>query len=1465
MKCTSAVAFFSFFAAKRLGILVCILTVVLLANCKPPDKTPPGDVTNLTATPGNAQVALTWTNPGDSDFDGVTVVRKIGSAPANVQDGDVVYAGMAQTYTDTGLTNGTAYFYAVFTHDKAQNFSFGVHASATPNAPDTTPPANVSLFAATPGDGQVVLTWTNPGDADFSKVRIQRTVGVYATSPTQGDTVYDAAGQTFTDTGLTNETTYYYVAYAYDTASNFATGAQASAMPTVSGAQGEIEETYSVVNDALEDVPDSILDDPQKDSLQEKLDQSKQAYDQNDVCGAADALVDFLLLAQSYRQGLAVPTVEELYNLGRLLRYTMLLSAGKKAQCPGAEAVGATAEASVEGQPNDTSGVSPVITFGEPVLQSVDVDGAIYTEVEVPGTDAVMGDPGFPGVPVFRTLVAVPIGAQVAVDADAETAETIAMNLHPLQETPERQAWDDPLFPPPPLPFVIDAAAYLSNTAYPTEWVKAEDLGEVRGIHLVSIEVAAGQYTPQSNQLTLFSQVHLQVTFTGGTGQFVNAQNLSPFESPLPLYAGLALNGAALLAASQQPYTPPAVLVGEEFMILTPPAFRAAADRLAQWKMQKGIITAVYEVNDGPSESGPDTKEEIDQFIETEYDNSDLRPQYVLLLGDAEFIPPFYHPDPNPDPAHILPIATDWDYASHSGLGVDWIADFAVGRIPVDTLAQANGVVDKIIAYESTPPTNRAFYQNVSMAGQFDCCRRDNRFPGIDQWSFIYELETARPILTGRGYTVQRIYQESLRTSACPNPPCDPPIAAYTADTTPRRFNTGAFVTSDIGPGSGFVWTGTETDIRDAWNAGRLLIVHDDHAAASVWGTPRFTMPTIDALTNGGLQPVIFSINCQAGLFDNEISRAYGTTVDGVYFSERALRKTDGGAIGLIAATRNTPGPVTGEFFWGLIDAIWPNTIRGFNLPEPKHRLGDVLNHGKLYVLSLFGRSGVSGDLLNAMYLWNLTGDPTLEMWSAYPYDTTLPDPTSVEDLYDDHVLAVGYPLHGTVITAFYEGVPIGRGKVSGNSCPIYYPSSFELPRPAQVTLALAYPNAISRRVTVQTADRWPPAEVTDLTAISGDGQITLSWTNPVDTDFAGVLILGKDTGFPAHPTDGLSLYSGTDQTYTVTGLTNGSTHYYTVFTFDSLFNYSAGAQISATLATPDVTPPGNVKLFTAVGGDGQVVLSWTNPGDSDLAGVRIQRNTKTFPASPTEGVTVFNGLGAIFTDTDVSNGQTYYYTAFAYDEIPNYSSGAQAQATPSAPPDTTPPDNVTNLSASGQDTQISLAWTNPQNVDFAGVRIQRSEQGYPASIADGTTVFEGLQSSFVDTGLTNGVPYFYTVFTFDSSNNYASGAQTSASPQAADTTPPAEVSQLDAASQQGPIELTWQNPADADFAGVRIQRSEQGYPASIYDGITVYEGSAQTFTDTNVVIGTIYYYTVFTYDGVPNYSSGAQTDAMSK
>jgi len=183
--------------------------------------TPPATPTGLQATPGNAEVSLTWTaSTGATSYH---VKRSTTSGGPYTQ----IAAPASANYTDTGLTNGTTYYYVVSAVNSAGESASSSQVSATPVAPPA-PPATPTGLQATAGNAQVVLSWNaSAGATSYDVLRSTTSGGPYATVATP-------TGTNYTDTGLTNGTTYYYVVSASNAAGTSANSSQVSATPQAS-------------------------------------------------------------------------------------------------------------------------------------------------------------------------------------------------------------------------------------------------------------------------------------------------------------------------------------------------------------------------------------------------------------------------------------------------------------------------------------------------------------------------------------------------------------------------------------------------------------------------------------------------------------------------------------------------------------------------------------------------------------------------------------------------------------------------------------------------------------------------------------------------------------------------------------------------------------------------------------------------------------------------------------------------------------------------------------------------------------------------------------------------------------------------------------------------------------------------------------------------------------------------------
>jgi fibronectin type 3 domain-containing protein len=178
--------------------------------------TAPAAPTNLAATAGNAQVGLTWTaSNGATSYN---VLRGLSTGS------EVAYqSGLSSTsYTDTGVSNGTTYYYVVQAANSAGTSGNSNEASATPTCSAPAVPGGLS---ATPGNAQVALSWSAVSGAASYNVK-RGTDGV--TYPT----VTGVTGTGYTDTSVSNGTTYFYVVSAVNSCGESQNSSAVSATPT---------------------------------------------------------------------------------------------------------------------------------------------------------------------------------------------------------------------------------------------------------------------------------------------------------------------------------------------------------------------------------------------------------------------------------------------------------------------------------------------------------------------------------------------------------------------------------------------------------------------------------------------------------------------------------------------------------------------------------------------------------------------------------------------------------------------------------------------------------------------------------------------------------------------------------------------------------------------------------------------------------------------------------------------------------------------------------------------------------------------------------------------------------------------------------------------------------------------------------------------------------------------------------
>jgi hypothetical protein len=122
----------------------------------------------LTAMGGNAKVSLNWTGFADNgsglrNTSTYKVTRNTGIYPnSQCTNGTQVYIGSGNSKIDTGLVNGTTYYYRACAYDNAGNVSAGAIAQATPTVVTMLSPNGAEVI---PSGSTYTIQWGTPAEA----------------------------------------------------------------------------------------------------------------------------------------------------------------------------------------------------------------------------------------------------------------------------------------------------------------------------------------------------------------------------------------------------------------------------------------------------------------------------------------------------------------------------------------------------------------------------------------------------------------------------------------------------------------------------------------------------------------------------------------------------------------------------------------------------------------------------------------------------------------------------------------------------------------------------------------------------------------------------------------------------------------------------------------------------------------------------------------------------------------------------------------------------------------------------------------------------------------------------------------------------------------------------------------------------------------------------------------------------
>jgi hypothetical protein len=130
---------------------------------------------------------------------------------------------------------------------------------------------------------------------------------------------------------------------------------------------------------------------------------------------------------------------------------------------------------------------------------------------------------------------------------------------------------------------------------------------------------------------------------------------------------------------------------------------------------------------------------------------------------------------------------------------------------------------------------------------------------------------------------------------------------------------------------------------------------------------------------------------------------------------------------------------------------------------------------------------------------------------------------------------------------------------------------------------------------------------------------------------------------------------------------------------------------------------------------------------------------------------------------------QTYYNTPQPISAVVSRPAAQQSDEGRAAPvnrvQESTIPASVSSLVGEPGNALATLRWTNPIDTDLLYNQIQWSDTTFPRTPDEGVTVYKQLGNEFVDQGLAQDAPSFYTVFAVNRFGNHSTGASVAVIP----------------------------------------------------------------------------------------------------
>lgn len=612
------------------------------------------------------------------------------------------------------------------------------------------------------------------------------------------------------------------------------------------------------------------------------------------------------------------------------------------------------------------------------------VAGEDGDRVEIDGFHRLL-DPGRPYLPVKRFLVALPPGARALSVRVLSSRSTTLPGSHAIEPSPPPL----PLVPPERFDGAMEKmraewranrdASYRSDDACPERIAWLDGAGSFRRYSYASVAFAPVTCHPLSGTLDYHDEVEVAVEFAVDEESREAAMRGGPSDDAAEAKAERLFDNfddvARHYAAAESREARKSSL--HDYVVVTTSSNLAGvtASAFTAWKTALGFQVRTVLVTDVEiaSQPGADLAERIRNFLRQYYQPWGI--DYVLLVGNYLSVPMrVCYPDPafhvyNPDDPGLvapgtptdayyadlsLPDSLSWDAdgdgfpGEHGEDAPDFLAEVAVGRVPVNNNDRITYALDKIVAFEQDGGSWKSsalhagailFFENQNFSG----------VPFVDGATLLDSIQTA---LMG-GFTMGRMCEcEGLVTSSFP-------WGAMSESAFSSEWSAGQY---------GYVnWSG------HGWcnGAARTVWYWDDgDGVPETDGSDGMSSLYFINEASTGLEDdhpsVVFAVSCNVGYPEPNVYGRAGVDL--------LTRPGWGAAAGIVCSAR--PAAVSKDWIGdpGGTESICYEFNRCMIAEE--ERIGDALCDGKFHAHTEYGWNTVYEPM--NLYNFNLFGDPSM-------------------------------------------------------------------------------------------------------------------------------------------------------------------------------------------------------------------------------------------------------------------------------------------------------------------------------------------------------------------------------------------------------------------------------------------------------------------------------------------------------